>query len=573
MTTVGSASGTSGTTPSSSSSSGSTSSITTSGSSTTSTIDWDALIQAAVEAKQVPATQIATTITANQAKIAAYTTLQSDLKTLAADIESLTSSIVNSNATNVFASRAATITASDGVSTDSSLSMSVANGAATGDHTLSISQIATAQKVIGASQPSESAALGYSGTFSIGLAGGTAASITVTAGMTMQDVVSDINAQSSTTNVEASIVQVSSGSYEMVLSGTQDAADITYASTSGDDVLNKLGVTDSSGAFTDVLQTAQSAAFTLDGISLTRNSNDFDDVLDGVTFDLIQPTPSGTTLNINIGTDETQIDSAISTFQTDYNKFRTDVLAQQATSTDGTASSTAVLFGDGTMRDIMDQLQGVMAGSVGGLTMADLGLSFDTQNTNTLVYDQSDLDNSLSTNLAGITQLLTAQTTTSSSQLSVVNNGLNPQSFTLDVQVDSSGKLVSASVGGDSSMFTVQGDSIIGQSGTPYSGMAFTYTGSTSQSITVTSTLGLASQIYQIANNASIASGSLQTQITNLTNTDNSDQQKITDIDSSVATYQAQLQTQYATYQAEIQSSNNTLNYLQALLNSENTNS
>ena len=51
----------------------------------------------------------------------------------------------------------------------------------------------------------------------------------------MQDVVDAINAQTSTTSVQASIVQVSSGSYEMVLSGTADAADISYSSTSGSD--------------------------------------------------------------------------------------------------------------------------------------------------------------------------------------------------------------------------------------------------------------------------------------------------------------------------------------------------
>ena len=69
--------------------------------------------------------------------------------------------------------------------------------------------------------------------------------------MTLQDVADAINAQTSTTNVQASIVQVSSGSFELVLTGTQDAADISYSSTSGDDILNKLGVTDSTGAFSE----------------------------------------------------------------------------------------------------------------------------------------------------------------------------------------------------------------------------------------------------------------------------------------------------------------------------------
>ncbi|MGC2778639.1 MAG: flagellar filament capping protein FliD [Bradyrhizobium sp.] len=571
MTVSSTTSSTSGTTSSSSSSStSSSSSLTTTGTSTTSSIDWTALINSAVNAKLTQATRISTKVTANEAKITAYETLQTALKTLSSGLSSLATSMVNSLATNAFATRAATISATGDVSASSALSMSVNNGAATGSHTLTISQIATAQKVAGTTQSSQTTALGYSGAFSLGLSGGNTADITITSGMSLQDVVDAVNAQTSTTNVEASIVQVSSGSYELVLTGTQDAADITYASSSGDDILNKLGVTDSSGSFATVLQTAQAAEFTLDGISLTRNTNDVSDVLSGVTFDLLQATPSGTTLNVSIGTDTSQISSALQTFVTNYNAFRDAVLAQQTTNSDGTASSSSVLFGDGTMRDIMNTLQAVLGTSVGGLTMADLGLSFNEKNE--LELDTGTLSTILSTNLSGVTTLLSAQTTTSSSQLSVVNTGSSPQSFTLDLTVDSSGNLTAASVGGDSSLFTVSDNTIVGNSGTIYAGMAFTYTGSTSQSITVTSTQGLATQIYQLAKTASSSTGSFQTLIDNLTSQDDTMTAKVNDIKSAAATFQTQLTAQYAKYQAAIESANNMLTYLKALLNTSSSN-
>lgn len=541
-------------------------SITTSGTTNSSSVDWSALIQSAVDAKTAQATTISTSITSNQAKISAYQTLQSDLKTLYSGLASLATSVVNSLATNAFSTRSASISSTGDVSASSTLSMSIKSGAATGDHTLTISQLAVAHKVVGTSQSSQTAELGYSGTFSLGLAGGSTSDITVTSTMSLQDVVDAVNAQTSTTNVQASIVQVSSGSYEMVLTGTADAADITYSSTSGDDILSKLGVTDSSGAFTDVLQAAQSAEFTLDGIAMTRDTNDISDVLTGVTFNLLQATPDGTSLNVSIETDTSQIQSALETFVTNYNAFRDEVIAQQATGTDGTASSSAVLFGDGTMRNIMDALQNSLNSTVRGLTMADLGLSFNENNE--LELDTSTLSDVLSTNLSGVTKLLSAQTTTSSSQLSVVNTGTSPQSFTLDLTVDSDGNLTSASVGGDSSLFTVSGTSIIGASGSIYAGMAFTYSGSTSQSITVTSTSGLATQLYQLAKNYSSSSGALQTLITNLTTRDDDLQQKVDDINSAASTLQSQLQTQYAKYQAAIESSNSTLTYLKALLNS-----
>jgi len=542
-------------------------SSTTSSSNSTTGIDWNALINAAVNAKLARATSISTSITANQAKVSAYQALQTDLKTLASGLTSLSSSIINSLATNAFAARAATISSTGDVSASAALSMTVAAGAATGDHTLQIGRLATAEKVIGAAQSSQTAALGYSGTFSIGLSGGSTSDVTITSGMSLQDVADAINAQSTKTNVGASIVQVSSGSYQLVLTGAKDGADISYTSTSGDDILNKLGVTDGSGAFSKVLQVAQSALFTLDGIAMTRNTNDISDVLGGITFSLLQATPSGATININIGPDTTRISSAVQALVTNYNAYRDAVIAQQATNADGTAASGAVLFGDGTMREITNKLEAVLSGTVGGLTMSDLGLSFNEKNE--LVLDSGTLSAILTSNLSGVTKFLSAQTATSSSQLTVVNTGTSPQSFTLDLAVDSSGKLTGASIGGDSSLFTVSGTSIIGNGGTAYAGMAFAYSGSTSQSITVTSTSGVAAQLYQIASTYSKTTGSLQTLITDLQSRDGAMQQKVNDINSGAAAFKAQLQSQYAKYQAAIQSANNTLNYLKALLNAE----
>lgn len=543
--------------------------MTTSGTTNSSSIDWSALIQSAVDAKTAQADTISTTITNNEAKISAYQTLQSDLQTLYSGLSSLSTAVVNSLSTSAFATRAASISSTGDVSASSALSMTIKSGAAIGDHTLTISQLATAHKVSGTVQSSRTDELGFSGTFSIGLEGGSTADITVTDTMSLQDVVDAINVQTSTTNVQASIVQVSSTSFQMVLTGTEDAADIVYSSASGDDIMNELGVTDSSGSFTNVIQESQSAEFSLDGIAMSRDTNDISDVLSGVTFSLLQATPDGTSLNISIETDTSQIQSALETFVTNYNAFRDEVIAQQATATDGTADSSAVLFGDGTMRNIMDALQNALNTTVGGMTMADLGLSFNEKNE--LELDTSTLSDILSTNLSGVTTLLSAQTTTSSSQLSVVNTGTSPQSFTLDLAVDADGNLTSASVGGDASLFTISGTTIIGASGSIYAGMAFTYSGSTSQSITVTSTSGIATQLYRIAKDSSSSTGALQTQIDRLTTRDDELQQRVDDINSAASTLQSRLETQYAKYQAAIESANSTLDYLKALLNSSSS--
>ncbi len=48
--------------------------------------------------------------------------------------------------------------------------------------------------------------------------------------MSLEDVVDAINKQTSTTNVQASIIQVSSSQYELVLTATEDTADIDQQS-------------------------------------------------------------------------------------------------------------------------------------------------------------------------------------------------------------------------------------------------------------------------------------------------------------------------------------------------------
>jgi flagellar hook-associated protein 2 len=545
--------------------------VTTTGTTTSTAINWDTLISAQVLAKQSRATKIETKITANEAKIAAYQDLQSKLAALSTSTSTLSNSIVNSLSSSVYGTKAATLTSTGSISASSAVSLSIAAGTPNGDHTLSITQVATAQKVIANSVADPTAALGITGSFSIGLSGGNSATISLTSGNSLQDLVDSINAQSDTSNVQASIIQVSSSQYQMVLTATKDNAAIAISGVSGTDVMQQLGVTDSSGQFTNVLQAAKPAIFTLDGIQLSRNSNDISDALSGVTFSLLQATPSGSTVNISIGADTSAIATALGNFVTAYNDFRSSVYAQQQLSSSGTAATDAVLFGDSTMRDIMTEVSQALNTSVGGLSIADLGISFD--DTNNLVLDASTLNATLTNNLAGVIALLATKVTTSSSNLSVVNTSTSPPaSFSLDLVVDGSGTLTSASVGGDSSLFTISGNSIVGNSGTIYAGMAFTFRGTASQSITVSSTSGIAALTGTIAKSASdTSSGSLQILIENLQTQDTSMQSQADDILSAAASFQTELKARYAKYQAAIQTANSTLNYLTALLKANNS--
>src|ERR1700761_6394425 len=101
--TVSSASSTGSTaTPSSTSSSGTTTSTASLGSTNPSGIDWNNLIQAEVNNKLAAATTVQTSITANEAKIAAYQKMQTLLSNLAASAQPFSTSNTTSLSSSAF---------------------------------------------------------------------------------------------------------------------------------------------------------------------------------------------------------------------------------------------------------------------------------------------------------------------------------------------------------------------------------------------------------------------------------------------------------------------------------------
>jgi flagellar hook-associated protein 2 len=548
------------------------SSSTSSTSANSSTVDWNGLIEAMVQEKLSKADTIDTKITSNETKVSTYQSMQSLLQDLTTKANVL-SNPPGSTSTNVFAERSGYLTANGSVTASSVVSVDVDNNTDVGSHDLVIEQVAKAQKVASSTISSNSDALGYDGVFSFAVGDGTSADITVTSDMTLADVADAINNQSGTTGVKASILQVSAGQYELLLGTTATGGSITATQVSGDDVLNSLGITDSTGAFANEIQAAQSAKIKLDGVEITRDTNDISDVLDGVTFHLYTATPADTSVTVDVEANLTNIQSAISDFVTSYNAFRDFVVAQNKTASDGTADSSTVLFGDATLRSISQQLQSDLNTSVSGMSLGDLGITFDSSNK--LEVDTTTLSSALNNNLDELESLFAFQMTSSSSSLRVLARGSEaPTSFTLDIALDGSGAISSASVDGDSSMFDIVGTRIKGKDGTPYEGFSFSYAGTTSQSIAITLSYGLAQKIYADSDAVGNAtSGSVQSIIDTINQQDSdlSDQSAL--IKSQADTYRTQLTQRYAQIQQQILSANSTINYLKQLSSSSSSSS
>ena len=543
-------------------------------SSEVSSIDWDGLIEELYDAKLAAADTYETKITTNESKISAYEEASDLLETLQDAASSLRAATDSTGSdTDVFLEREAYLTGVGGADADSTLTISADSGADTGTYSITVSQLAAAQKVASGDYSSSSSALSLSGSFTIGTEDGDSVTVAVTTDMSLADIASAINEESDTSGVKATMLQVSDSSYELILTTTDTGESISV--TDSDGVLQSLGVLDDSGDFADELQASQQAIFTVDGVTVTRSSNEIDDVIDGLTLYLTGTTDDDESITVEIAQNLTDIQSAVSTFVDAYNAYREWALTQQETSSSGGASTDAVLFGDSTIRTINQQIASALTFSLDDVSMSTIGLSFDENNN--LELDDDTLTEVLNSDPDIIQQLFSYSYESSSSDLGILYRGTNaPSSFTLGITVDSEGDISSVTVGGKTGLFTVTGTGhgIKGVEGTIYEGYTFVYSSTTSQSITVTQSSGIAEQLYNITDAAvNDDDGSIPNVVSSLEDKNDEYQDQIDTITDRAETYKDNLTTRYANIQADISTAQSTLSYLEALLASQSSDS
>ncbi|CAO3437632.1 flagellar filament capping protein FliD [Azospirillum endophyticum] len=511
-------------------------------------IDYSLLIEAKVNARLAKADRIDTKITANEAKITAYTDLQDKLQAVNDAIDGLRNRSVSTGASsNLFGQRTAY------VGDDDVFSATVDDDTEVGTYSVVVQQLATKHKIAADSIASKTGALGYSGSFTLQAADGSAVTIAMDGDDSLTDLRDAINASKSTSGVTASIVQVSDSSYQLILTSNNTGQAISLTD-GGDGVLSSLGLTDSGGAIKNELVAVQKAIVEVDGVTITRSSNTIDDAIEGVTLNLYSANPD-TAVSMEVSTDLSSIKSAITGFVDAYNEYRDFVVTQQATTSDGTASSDATLFSDSLLRQILQSVNGALNTSITTdsgtvLSMASLGISFNSSNE--LELDEDTLNSILSSDIDSVKQLLGLNMTSSSSQMSLLRytSSASALSFTLDIVRGDDGTLTSASVDGDSNLFTVSGNRIIGASGTAYEGIVLVYSGN-SGSVDIDFSQGLADKLFGVIDDASATYDSdLATAIDDLETRDTELESRSTDIKTKAETYRTTLTAYYARLEA-----------------------
>jgi len=555
-----------------------TSAVSTSGSSsyltgTISGLDTDALIEAAVAQKTARADTLDAKATANTAKISAYQTLQGlldDITSSMSSLKSTTYSSLSTSSANAFDDKTAYLTASDGADATDIVAVSAESDAVAASYEITVSQLAKAMKVASDDQDA-SAALGASGDFTIGVADGASATIAMTADMTLSDLADAINTQSDTTGVSATLLKVSTGAYRLVLSAADTDVDIQLTDASG--AAAAIGLVDDSGDFANVLQAAQPAIVTIDGVTVTSASNQLTDTLPGLAISLLQVTGADQTVTLDVEADYADIKTAITDFIDAYNALRTFVDTNSTVAADGTVADDAVLFADSLLRSVTKQLSATLGGDAGSASdgttnLAALGVTLNADNQLEL-SDETTLDNLLLSNLDSLRAFFESRFTTSDSALKPLKNDSSASlSFTLDVTV-ADGAISDVTVGGQSGLFTVSGSRIVGAAGTIYEGLSFALVATQSASIDVSLTQGFADLVTTgLDAYANASTGLLQGEIERLGDANGALSDKSTAIRDDAESYRTRLIAKYAAMEQELYAAQVLQQQIKAILGS-----
>lgn len=188
--------------------------------------------------------------------------------------------------------------------------------------------------------------------------------------------------------VTASILQVGTGSYSLVVkatSGADYALRMSTTETVGDAGLDDLDF--STYDANHVAQVGQDAAFTLDGVPISRTSNTITDLYDGVTVELEAVTTAPVQLEVNY--DSTAALATMTDLVAQLNTINSLLTTMSARSTDG--SDDGPLAGDPLVRSFRSQLRSMTTTPLDGFgdtavyltnfgisTERDGSLSFDT---------------------------------------------------------------------------------------------------------------------------------------------------------------------------------------------------
>jgi len=412
------------------------------------------------------------------------------------------------------------------------------------------------------------------------------AAVTVETGDRLIDIQAKINAFSNELGVEANILKISDTDFRLTLDSSDVGIDNSFS------ILADGGAA-ANVTFTDI-QTAQDASLTVDGLTVTRSSNTINDVIEGLSLNLLQPTPDfggGGQTNITVKTDvDTSVaENGIINFINVYNEFRVFAARQTARDDTGALGEDAVLGDDITLRTLIQrvssEISNVVAGADNtnfsalanvGITLTDFAGDEETPETsNILTYDPAKLQSSLANSFDNLRQIFEFSFVSDNIDISLYkrSNSTTITDFRMVVDVneavgsdqvkiysaDGATFLFNATLSGSAGSFTITGNA-----GTSLEGASFVYTGDGTDIINIDMSAGVSERLFNIIDETVKENGVLDTAVEDINKEDERLADEITRIDSQVDLYRNTLIEQFASLEEAISRVNNLLNFLDA---------
>ncbi|GBO83137.1 flagellar filament capping protein FliD [Marinobacter salsuginis] len=272
---------------------------------------------------------------------------------------------------------------------------------------------------------------------------------------TLQGLANAIN--DSDAGVSAGVIDTGDG-FQLVLSadetGTANAVSISVANDSvgtGTDNqgLSRFAFNSGMDADSGLRETiaATDAVMEINGVEITRATNSFENVIDGLTFDL---TATGSSV-IKVQQDLGAVADRVQGFVDKFNALQSTIDSLAGFNAEAGVGS--LLTGDSTVRSIQNQLRQVLTRVVPGLensavrSLADVGVTTNFE-TGGLEFDRAKFEEQLKANPDDVTALFAEQGRTTDSQVEFVRSGLNTEPGRYDInitQAATQGRLVAGS--------------------------------------------------------------------------------------------------------------------------------
>ena len=336
------------------------------------------------------------------------------------------------------------------------IEISDATSASEFSNDIEISALATGQTLVFGSFNSETASVGSGSlTFSFGT-WNSDGSFTANSDRTDETITIDSNNDTLTglrnsinnadINVTASILKTDNDTYALVLKAREGAAHAMRIVASED--AGNAGLADFEYTSVDAsIQTvvASDAAFTLDGINISRETNEVTDLIDGITLTLKSTTSAAETIGADFDTDLAS--ATMSLIVDEMNTLMTDLSTMLARGSNGDAGGP--LAGDSLVRSLQRQLQAMTSTAIIGfhnnsIYMADYGV--ETNRDGSLSFNTDTFQSAFEANPDGFAAITNSRITSSSNMVTPSVAGTQPEAgiYAFDLAADGS-----ATLGGD----------------------------------------------------------------------------------------------------------------------------